>query len=219
MMAVPLPRLALLCCLIFLSAHATKISLSPARFLAKHLATAITAAALVQPFAAQALEVQYKLPPIDFNDKSRCKLVSSSIGQANAARDKLYDLRLCDLKGQTAASKDLSGMIAADADFSGVSFKEAQISKAYAKHGNFRGVDFSNAVADRVVFEDADLSQAIFVNSVLSGTNFANANLKDTDFTDSYLGPFDLKQLCANPTLQGKNPVTGADSRQSAGCL
>jgi hypothetical protein len=37
---------------------------------------------------------QYKLPPIDFKDKNRCVLVSSSMGQANAARDKLYDLRL-----------------------------------------------------------------------------------------------------------------------------
>ena len=36
---------------------------------------------------------EFKLPPIDFADKSRCTLSSSNIGQANAARDKLYDLR------------------------------------------------------------------------------------------------------------------------------
>ena len=50
------------------------------------------------------------------------------------------------------------------------------------------------------------------------GTTFTNANLKDTDFTDAYLGPFDLRNLCKNPTLQGKNSVTGNDSFESAGC-
>lgn len=83
----------------------------------------------VSASSTHASEVQYKLPPIDLKDKSRCQLVSSSMGQANAARDKLYDLRQCDLKGQTGAGKDLSGMIAADADFSTVNFKEAQLSK------------------------------------------------------------------------------------------
>lgn len=81
------------------------------------------------PVGANAIELQYKLPPIDYKDKNRCKLESSSIGQANAARDKLYDLRECDLKGQSGAGKDMSGMIGANADFAGVSFKDAQISK------------------------------------------------------------------------------------------
>ena len=43
-------------------------------------------------------------------------------------------------------------------------------------------------------------------------TSFYSANLKDTDFTDSYLGPFDLKNLCANPSLSGTNPVSGSSS-------
>ena len=76
-----------------------------------------------------AIEQQYKLPPIDYKDPNRCVLTSSSMGQANAARDKLYDLRECDLRGQSGAGKDMSGMIGGSADFSGVNFKEAQISK------------------------------------------------------------------------------------------
>lgn len=56
----------------------------------------------------------YKLPPIDKSNKDRCKLLSSSIGQANAARDSLYDLRECDIRGQNAEGKDQSGMIASD---------------------------------------------------------------------------------------------------------
>ena len=54
----------------------------------------------LSPMRTSALEQQYKLPPIDRSDKTRCELRSSSMGQANAARDKLYDLRECDLKGQ-----------------------------------------------------------------------------------------------------------------------
>ena len=54
-----------------------------------------------------AIEQQYKLPPIDYKDKNRCVLYSSSMGQANAARDKLYDLRECDLRGQSGAGKGL----------------------------------------------------------------------------------------------------------------
>lgn len=76
-----------------------------------------------------AIEQQYKLPPIDFKDKNRCELTSSAMGQANAGRDKLFDLRQCDLRGQSGAGKDMSGVIAANADFTGVNFKEAQLSK------------------------------------------------------------------------------------------
>lgn len=162
---------------------------------------------------------QFRLPPIDYKDKTRCTIVSSSIGQANAGRDKLLDLRECNVAGQSAEGKDLSGMIASGADFSGMNFKEAQISKAYAKNSKFIGCDFTNSVSDRVSFDGSDLSKSIFANAVLSGTTFVDANLKDTDFTDAYIGPFDLKSLCANPTLTGTNPVTGRDTKESAGCF
>ena len=52
----------------------------------------------------------------------------------------------------------------------------------------------------------------------MAGTKFEGTNLKDTDFSNAYLGPFDLKNLCANPSLDGTNPTTGEDSRLSAGC-
>ena len=91
----------------------------------------LVAACLMLPLSnvapVHAIAQQYKLPPIDRADTNRCNLQSSSIGQANAARDKLYDLRECDLKGQDASGKDQSGMIASQADFSGVSFKEGQV--------------------------------------------------------------------------------------------
>ena len=55
-------------------------------------------------------------------------------------------------------------------------------------------------------------------NTVLSGSTFEEANLKDTDWSDSYLGDFDQRKICKNPTLGGENPTTGNPSRESAGC-
>jgi len=72
------------------------------------------------------------------------------------------------------------------------------------------GADFTNAILDRISFDGADLTGAILKNTVLSGTTFTNAILTDVDFSDSYLGPFDLKNLCSNPSLSGKNPVSFA---------
>eukprot|EP01042_Synura_sphagnicola_P003784 gene3784-4717_t len=89
----------------------------------------------------------------------------------------------------------MSGMIGSQADF-----------RAFAKNSKFINSDFTDAVVDRAVFDGSDLTGAVFKNAVLSGTTFTEANLKDTDFTDAYLGPFDLKNLCSNPSLAGTNP-------------
>jgi uncharacterized protein YjbI with pentapeptide repeats len=86
------------------------------------------------PAFADGQTEKFKLPPVDLKDKDRCKLSSSSIGQANAARDKLYDLRLCNLSGQEAVGYDLSGVIMTDTDVSKVNFQDAFFSKGYL-HG------------------------------------------------------------------------------------
>jgi uncharacterized protein YjbI with pentapeptide repeats len=86
------------------------------------------------PAFADGQTEKFKLPPIDVKDQNRCTLTSSSIGQANAARDKLYDLRQCNLSGSSARGFDLSGVIMTNTDVSKVNFQEAQFSKAYL-HG------------------------------------------------------------------------------------
>lgn len=86
------------------------------------------------PAFADGQTEKFKLPPVDLKDKDRCKLTSSSIGQANAARDKLYDLRMCNLSGQKAVGYDLSGVIMTETDVSKVNFQDAYFSKAYL-HG------------------------------------------------------------------------------------
>lgn len=83
------------------------------------------------PAMADGQTEKFRLPPIDFSDKNRCSLNSSSMGQANAARDKLYDLRQCKLTGAEAVGYDLSGVIMTDTDVSKADFKEAYFSKGY----------------------------------------------------------------------------------------
>ncbi|GKY95051.1 hypothetical protein MPSEU_000469400 [Mayamaea pseudoterrestris] len=161
---------------------------------------------------------EFKLPPIDREDKNRCVLQGSSMGQANAARDKLYDLRLCQLGGQDASGLDLSGVIMSRTDVSKAKFVEAYFSKGYLHDSNFDGADFTNAIVDRASFSGSTLRGTIFKNSVLTGTSFENANVEGADFTEAALGDFDIKSLCRNPTLKGENPTTGEDTRMSVGC-
>lgn len=161
---------------------------------------------------------EFKLPPIDRSDKNRCVLSSSAMGQANAARDKLYDLRECRLSGADATGFDLSGVIMGKTDVSKANFKEAYFSKGYLRDSNFDGADFTNGIVDRASFAGSSLRGTIFENTVLTGTSFDDADVENADFTEAYIGDFDIRKLCKNPTLKGENPTTGADTRMSAGC-
>lgn len=83
----------------------------------------------------------------------------------------------------------------------------------------FDGADFTNAIVDRASFKGSSLKGTIFKNAVLTGTSFDEANVENADFSDAYIGSFDVRNLCKNPTLKGENPVTGAETRVSAGCI
>jgi uncharacterized protein YjbI with pentapeptide repeats len=183
-------------------------------------AAALSFAILASPSPALAdgQTKDFKLPPIDFSDKTRCTLSSSNIGQANAARDKLYDLRQCSLSGQNASGFDLSGVIMTKTDVSKTKFVESYFSKGYLHESNFDGADFTNAIVDRASFKGSSLRGTIFTNAVLTGTSFENADVENADFTDAYIGDFDIRALCKNPTLKGENPTSGEDTRISAGC-
>jgi len=175
----------------------------------------------VQPLPALAdgETASFKFPPIDrANIKTRCQFVSSAMGQANAARDALYDLRECPMAGAKAGGYDLSGALMADGDFSKVDFKEAQLSKVYAPGAKFDGADFSNGILDRGFYKGASFRGTLFNNAVLSGSTFESADLENSDFSDAYIGQFDQRKLCKNPSLKGENPITGAPTRESAGC-
>jgi len=160
----------------------------------------------------------FKFPPIDRTKKDRCLFSSSAMGQANAARDSLYDLRECQMTSVSAEGFDISGALMANGDFSKANFKEAQLSKVYAPGAKFDEADFTNGIIDRAFFKGSSFRGTLFNNAVLSGSSFDEADLTNSDFTDAYIGQFDLRKLCKNPTLQGENAKTGAPTRESAGC-
>merc|ERR1711924_71822 len=119
----------------------------------------------------------------------------------------------CKMQNLDASTYDLSGAIMADGNFGGTVFKEAVMSKIYGAGANFEGADFTNAVVDRGFWKGASFKGAVFNNAVLSGSNFEGANLENSDFENAYLGMFDQRTLCKNPTLKGENPTTGAPTR------
>lgn len=129
------------------------------------------------PSHADGQTKEFKLPPIDNSDKSRCTLNSSKMGQANAARDKLYDLRECKLSGVKGQEFDLSGVIMSDTDVSKANFRDAQFSKGYLRNSNFDGADFTNAIVDRASFKGSSLRGTIFSNAVLTATSFDGADV------------------------------------------
>jgi uncharacterized protein YjbI with pentapeptide repeats len=166
--------------------------------------TLLSSLLILSPLPSQAdgQTKEFKLPPIDRTDTSRCVLSSSKMGQANAARDKLYDLRECSLSGVVGDGYDLSGVIMTKTDVSKASFKEAQFSKGYLRDSNFDGADFTNSIVDRASFKGSSLKGAIFKNAVLTATSFEGADVEGADFTDAYIGDFDIRNLCKNPTLR-----------------
>jgi len=172
----------------------------------------------VPPALADGDTETFKFPPIDRSKKDRCKFISSAMGQANAARDSLYDLRECQMNKADAGGFDLSGALMAEGDFTSSNFKETQLSKVWAPRAKFDGAVFTNGVIDRAYFKGASFKGALFINAVLSGSSFEDADLTDADFTDAYIGDFDQRKLCKNPLLQGENPSTGVPTRESAGC-
>jgi uncharacterized protein YjbI with pentapeptide repeats len=89
------------------------------------------------PASADGATEKFRLPPIDFSDETRCVLNSSKLGQANAARDKLYDLRQCQISGAAAPGFDLSGVLMSKTDASKSNFQEAYFSKGYMQ-GTYR---------------------------------------------------------------------------------
>ena len=94
----------------------------------------------------------------------------------------------------------------------------ARLPQVWAPGAKFDGADFTNGVIDRAYFKGCSFRGAIFSNAVLSGSVFEESDMQDSDFTDAYLGDFDQRKLCKNPTLKGENPITGAPTRPSAGC-
>lgn len=161
-----------------------------------------------------------RLPPIDAkkSKKDRCKYKSSSMGQANAARDKILDLRECNMEGQSASKFDIAGALMNDGNFANSDYTSTTMTKIVAERANFDNAVFTDAICDRIDFNGASLKNVQFRNTELFAATFDGANLEGADFTDATLGEFQIINLCSNPTMKGKNAVTGVSTYKSAGC-
>lgn len=187
----------------------------------RNLLTGIVGALSLEAFTPESnayMQRKVAYPPINKEDPNRCQWRSSNIAQANAQREKLQDLRECKMAGTNADDKDIAGALLNKGDFTKVSFKNGIMTKAVAEESNFEGADFTNVVADRVEFKNANFKDAIFKNALLTSSDFTGVNVENADFTDAFLDIQSVKILCNNPTMKGKNPVTGADTYLSAGC-
>eukprot|EP00900_Chrysochromulina_parva_P012881 jgi/Chrpa1/21594/Chrysochromulina_OHIO_Genome00003800-RA len=110
---------------------------------------------VVPPALADGDTKEFRFPPIDRAKKDRCKFVSSAMGQANAARDSLYDLRECVMTDSSAAK------------FDGADFSNGIVDRAFFKGSSFRGTIFNNAVLSGTSFEEADLTDADFTDAYI----------------------------------------------------
>jgi uncharacterized protein YjbI with pentapeptide repeats len=100
---------------------------------------------------------------------------------------------LCSLEGVTLFGADL-----AEADFTGANLKNSNLGQANLT---------------KATLVDADCSGAILSSARLDGAVVTNA-----DFTNVIIRADLLAKLCAAPTTEGTNPVTGEETRMSLMC-
>jgi uncharacterized protein YjbI with pentapeptide repeats len=139
-------------------------------------------------------------------------------------------------QGNAAWALDYKQENLMNADFAGRDLRDANFTKANLQrsnfnHANLSGVRLFAANLEGADFEGADLQFAILDQARLRGTNLSNANLtgafaysaqfrgviiNGADFTDAEMRPEDQELLCQ--IAEGKNPVTGKETRASLDC-
>jgi hypothetical protein len=134
------------------------------------------------------------------------------------AKGQAIDISGQDFSGQDLSHKDFTGVMAKGTDF---------------HNSNLQGSVFSSANLVNADFSGADLQGANFVDATLDGTKFKNAQAQNAVFGATILDVADMENIdltsslwpskyrimiCDMDELKGKNPVTGADSRESIQC-
>jgi hypothetical protein len=81
---------------------------------------------------------------------------------------------------------------------------------------DFSGADLSDSLADRAVFVDSNFENAILQRVVFTRSDLGGARISGADFSNSLVDKSQQMALCRY--ADGKNPVTGVDTRASLGC-
>ncbi|MCS6813759.1 MAG: pentapeptide repeat-containing protein [Cyanobacteria bacterium] len=106
---------------------------------------------------------------------------------------------------------NLRGSNLSHCDLRGVSFFGANLENA-----NLEGANLSNATLDTARLSGANLTNAILEGAFAFNAKFNGATITGADFTDIEIRRDALNLLCQS--AQGKNPVTGRNTRDTLGC-
>jgi uncharacterized protein YjbI with pentapeptide repeats len=97
------------------------------------------------------------------------------------------------------------------ANLQGVSFFGANLESA-----NLEGANLTNATLDTARLTEANLTNAILEGAYTFNTLFKGAIITGADFTDVEVRRDALTGLCK--VAQGKNPITGRETRKTLNC-
>mmetsp|Transcript_15168 Transcript_15168/g.37190 ORF Transcript_15168/g.37190 Transcript_15168/m.37190 type:complete len:245 (-) Transcript_15168:2368-3102(-) len=129
-----------------------------------------------------------------------------------------------DISGQDFADKNYKGkdftqVIAKGTNFAKSNLQGCRFYKAYLVNADFSDADIRGAAMEDTSMDGASLKNAIAVGSYFGDSILETKTVENADFTDAQFPVKALPQLCEREDMKGTNPVTGADTRESAMCL
>lgn len=131
-----------------------------------------------------------------------------------------------DYTKESLVGVDFSGKVLTDASFTKANLRNSNLSNtdlsgvsffgANLESANLEGANLRNATLDTARITRANLTNAVLEGAFAVYTKFEGAIIDGADFTDVLLRPDVQKTLCK--VAQGKNPVTGRETRETLGC-
>lgn len=134
------------------------------------------------------------------------------------------DFANLDISGQDYANKNYKGkdftqVIAKGTNFAKSNLQGCRFYKAYLVNADFTDADIRGVSMEGTSMDGASLKNAVAVGTYFGDSILDVGSIENADFTDAQFPVKALPQLCEREDMKGTNPVTGADTRESAMCL
>lgn len=123
-----------------------------------------------------------------------------------------------DYSNSNYKGKDFTQVIAKGTTFAKSNLQGCRFYKAYLVNTDFSGADIRGASLEDTSMDGANLKDAVAVGSYFSKSILDTASVENADFTDAQFPMKTLALLCDREDMKGTNPLTGADTRESAMC-